>query len=157
VAASRRGHRDREERSRRVPQRLRNKGVGRHEPVTGDTLFQIASTSKAFTSTALAMLAAENKLSWDDPVRKHLDYFHLADMCADSQVTIRDIVSHRTGLSRHDELWDNSPLTREDVVRRIGTSSSRSRSAAPISTRTSCSSPPARWSARPPACRGTSS
>jgi CubicO group peptidase (beta-lactamase class C family) len=89
-------------------------------PVTGDTLFQLASTSKAFTTTALAMLVADGKLSWDDPVRKHLDYFHLADMCADSQVTIRDIVSHRTGLSRHDELWDNSPLTREEVIRSIG-------------------------------------
>ena len=96
------------------------KELGGTEPVTGDTLFQIASTSKAFTSTALAMLAAEKKLSWDDPVRKHVDYFRLADMCADSQVTIRDIVSHRTGLSRHDELWDNSPFTAEDVVRRIG-------------------------------------
>jgi CubicO group peptidase (beta-lactamase class C family) len=94
--------------------------LGGTEPVTSDTLFQIASTSKAFTSTALAMLAAEKKLSFDDSVRKHVDYFHLADLCADSQVTIRDIVSHRTGLSRHDELWDNSPFTREDVVRRIG-------------------------------------
>lgn len=89
-------------------------------PITGDTLFQIASTSKAFTSTALAMLVAEGKLSWDDPVRKHLDYFHLSDMCADSQVTVRDIVSHRTGLSRHDELWDNTPLTREQVIRSMG-------------------------------------
>ena len=96
------------------------KELGGTEPVTGDTLFQIASTSKAFTSTALAMLAADKKLSFDDPVRQHLDYFHLSDMCADSQVTIRDIVSHRTGLKRHDELWDNSPLTREEVVRRIG-------------------------------------
>jgi CubicO group peptidase (beta-lactamase class C family) len=96
------------------------KQLGGAAPVTGDTLFQIASTSKAFTATALAMLAGDRKLSFDDPVRQHLDYFHLNDICADSQVTIRDIVSHRTGLSRHDELWDNSPFTREDVVRRIG-------------------------------------
>jgi CubicO group peptidase (beta-lactamase class C family) len=96
------------------------KELGGTELVTADTLFQIASTSKAFTSTALAMLAADGKLSFDDPVRQHLDYFRLADHCADDQVTIRDILSHRTGLSRHDELWDNSPFTREDVVRRIG-------------------------------------
>jgi CubicO group peptidase (beta-lactamase class C family) len=96
------------------------KELGGTAPVTGDTLFQIASTSKAFTSAALAMLVSDGKLSWDDPVRQHLDYFHLSDMCADAQVTIRDIVSHRTGLSRHDELWDNSPLTREEVIRRIG-------------------------------------
>lgn len=96
------------------------KELGGTAPVTPDTLFQIASTSKAFTSTALAMLATDKKLSFDDPVRKHLDYFHLSDLCADSQVTIRDIVSHRTGLGRRDELWDNTPLTREEVIRAMG-------------------------------------
>jgi CubicO group peptidase (beta-lactamase class C family) len=96
------------------------KELGGTEKVTPDTLFQIASTSKAFTSTALAMLAADGKLKLDDPVRTHLDYFHLNDFCADTQVTLRDIVSHRTGLGRHDELWDNTPLTRVEVVRSIG-------------------------------------
>ncbi len=90
------------------------------QPVTPDTLFQIASTSKAFTSTALAMLASDGKLSFDDPVRKHIPYFHINDPCADSQVTLRDIVSHRTGLPRRDELWDDTPFTREDVVRKMG-------------------------------------
>jgi CubicO group peptidase (beta-lactamase class C family) len=97
------------------------KEVGGTEKVTPDTLFQLASTSKAFTSTALAMLAADGKLTFDDPVRKHVPYFRLSDLCADSQVTLRDIVSHRTGLTRHDELWDNTPLTREDVVRSMAT------------------------------------
>lgn len=96
------------------------KDVGGSDKVTPDTLFQIASTSKAFTSTALAMLASDGKLTFDDRVREHLDYFHLDDACADANVTLRDIVSHRTGVARHDELWDNSPFTREDVVRRIG-------------------------------------
>jgi CubicO group peptidase (beta-lactamase class C family) len=100
------------------------KGYGTKEgtqPVTADTLFQIASTSKAFTSTALAMLASDGKLSFDDPVRKHVPYFHLADLCADSQVTLRDIVTHRTGLARRDELWDDTPFTREEVVRKMAT------------------------------------
>jgi CubicO group peptidase (beta-lactamase class C family) len=96
------------------------KEIGGTDKVTADTLFQLASTSKAFTATALAMLASDSKLSFDDRVRDHLDYFHLSDDCADANVTLRDIVSHRTGLARHDELWDNTPLTREDVVRRIG-------------------------------------
>lgn len=91
------------------------------QPVTPDTLFQIASTSKAFTSTALAMLASDGKLSFDDPVRKHVPYFRLADTCADSQVTLRDIVTHRTGLARRDELWDDTPFTREEVVRKMAT------------------------------------
>lgn len=89
-------------------------------PVTADTLFQIASTSKAFTTTAMAMLADEGKLSFDDPVRKHVEYFRLADVCADSQITLRDIVSHRTGLPRRDELWDDTTLSREAVIRSMG-------------------------------------
>lgn len=96
------------------------KEAGGTDPVTADTLFQIASTSKAFTTTAISMLAEEKKLSWDDPVRKHLEYFRLEDPCASQLATLRDIVSHRTGVSSHDELWDDTPLTREDVVRRIG-------------------------------------
>jgi CubicO group peptidase (beta-lactamase class C family) len=95
-------------------------GIESGEPVTADTLFQIGSTSKAFTSAAVAMLVDEKKVSWDDPVRKQLDYFRLADLCADSQVTVRDILAHRTGLGRHDELWDNSPWSREEVVRKAG-------------------------------------
>ena len=93
---------------------------GYGDGITPDTLFQIASTSKAFTSAAMAMLVDDKKVDWDDPVREHLEYFHLSDACADASVTIRDILSHRTGLSRHDELWDNSSWSREEVVRRIG-------------------------------------
>ena len=95
------------------------KEVGGTAPVTADTLFHIGSDSKAFTTAAMAMLVDEKKLAWDDPVRKHLEYFHLSDPCADSLVTLRDIVSHRTGLSRHDELWDNTPLTREQLIRAV--------------------------------------
>src|SRR5947208_2377922 len=95
------------------------KEIGKPEPVTIDSLFQIGSTTKAFTTTAMAMLVDEKKLDWDDPVHKHLEYFHLADACADSLVTLRDIVSHRTGLSRHDELWDNSPWSRDEILHRV--------------------------------------
>src|SRR6202022_3795027 len=95
------------------------KEFGKSDPVTADTLFQIGSTTKAFTTTAMAMLVDEKKLEWDDPVRMHLDYFRLADPCADSTVMLRDIVSHRTGLSRHDELWDNSPWSRDEILHRI--------------------------------------
>ena len=94
--------------------------IGKAAPVTADTMFQIASTTKAFTTTAMAILVDEKKMSWDDPVRKHIDYFRLSDPCADSLVTLRDIVSHRTGLSRNDELWDYGPWSREEILRRIG-------------------------------------
>jgi len=96
------------------------KELGKTDPVTPDTLFHIASTSKAFTTTAISMLADEKKLSWDDPVRKHVEYFRLEDPCASQLVTLRDITSHRTGLRAHDELWDGTPLSREEVVRSVG-------------------------------------
>ena len=96
-----------------------SKDLSGTNPVTPDTLFQIASTSKAFTTTAMAMLVGEGKMAWDDPVRKHIEYFRLSDLCADANVTMRDIVSHRTGIGGHDELWDNSPWSREDIIRRL--------------------------------------
>jgi CubicO group peptidase (beta-lactamase class C family) len=96
------------------------KELGRKDPVTPDTLFPIASCTKAFTTTAMAMLVDEGKLAWDDPVRKHLDYFRLADPLADCQVTLRDLVTHRTGVAPNDLLWYRAPWTQEQVVRKIG-------------------------------------
>src|SRR5438128_11055907 len=95
------------------------KEIGKNDPVTPDTLFEIASTTKAFTTTAVAMLVDQKKLHWDDPVHKYVEYFHLDDPCADAMVTLRDIASHRTGLSRHDGLWDYTDWTREQVIRSV--------------------------------------
>jgi CubicO group peptidase (beta-lactamase class C family) len=94
--------------------------LGRDDPVTPDTVFPIASCSKAFTTAAMAVLVDEGKMSWDDPVRKHLDYFHLADPLADANVTLRDLVTHRAGLGPNDLLWYRSPWSQEEVIRRIG-------------------------------------
>ena len=68
------------------------------EPVNADTLFGIASNTKAFTSAALAMLVDEGKLSWDDKVIDHLPEFRLYDPYATREMTIRDLLSHRSGL-----------------------------------------------------------
>lgn len=97
------------------------KEVGSTQPVTIDTLFEIGSTTKAFTATAIAMLVDEKKLSWDDPVRNYVPAFHVSDACTDALITLRDIASHRSGVARHDELWDDSDLGREELIRRIGT------------------------------------
>src|SRR5262245_51927560 len=88
-------------------------GVGVREqsmdkPVTPDTLFAIASTTKAFTCTAIALLVEEGKMAWDDPVRKYIPFFRLSDSLADANVTMRDLVTHRTGMSRNDLLWYGS-------------------------------------------------
>jgi len=87
--------------------------------ITPKTIFAIGSTTKAFTTAALAILVDEGKLHWDDPVRKHLPDFRLSDPHASELVTIRDLVSHRTGLSRHDTLWYGSPWSREEILDRI--------------------------------------
>src|SRR5207248_5071690 len=90
------------------------------ETVTPDTVFAIASCSKAFTSTLAAMLADEGKLAWDDKVRDHLPAFRLSDELADREVTVRDLLCHRTGMPRHDWLWSSGSGDIEDLIRRWG-------------------------------------
>ena len=94
--------------------------LGRPQPVTPDSLFCVGSLTKAFTATSIAMLVDEGKMAWDDPVRKHLDYFHLADPLADANVTVRDLLTHRAGLGTHDFLWMDAPWSLEESIRRIG-------------------------------------
>ncbi len=85
-------------------------------PVTKDTLFAIGSSSKAFTAMTLALLVEDGKLSWDTPVRSYLPSFKLKDEVAREHITPRDLVSHRSGLPRHDFLWYNSPQSRKEMV-----------------------------------------
>jgi CubicO group peptidase (beta-lactamase class C family) len=103
---------------------LHLKGYGYRElggqPVTPDTVFPMASCTKAFTTALVARLADKGKLSWDDPVRKHLYDFHLSDPAADSLVSLRDLGSHRTGVGAHDLLWYRAPWSQEEMVRRVG-------------------------------------
>lgn len=88
-------------------------------PATPDTLFEIGSTTKAFTAMAAVITADEGKLQLDDPPKKFLPYFKLRDSVADSSVTLRDLLSHRTGLKEHDDgAWlDDEKRTREEVIR----------------------------------------
>jgi CubicO group peptidase (beta-lactamase class C family) len=102
---------------------LKGHGVreqGKDDPVTPSTLFPLASCSKAFTTAAMAMLADEGKLGWDDAVGKHLPWFRLSDALADRSVALRDLVTHRTGLAAHDLLWYRAPWSPADAVRRAG-------------------------------------
>jgi CubicO group peptidase (beta-lactamase class C family) len=100
------------------------KGHGRRDTdgrrVTPDTVFPLASCTKAFTTALIARLADEGRISWDDPVRKHLPKFHLSDPAADALVLLRDLASHRTGVGPHDLMWYKSPWSQEEQVRRIG-------------------------------------
>jgi CubicO group peptidase (beta-lactamase class C family) len=94
------------------------KQLGKPDPVTPDTVFPLASCSKAFTTTLMAMLADDGTIRWDDPVRKHLPNFRLSDPHADALVTMRDIASHRTGVGQHDLLWYRAPWDLDEVIRR---------------------------------------
>ncbi len=81
----------------------------RGEPakVDGKTIFEIASNSKAFTAAALGMLVDQGKLSWDDPVIKHLPDFRMYDAYVTAEMTVRDLLTHRSGLGlgAGDLLW----------------------------------------------------
>ena len=72
--------------------------AGKSAKVDPDTLFQIGSNTKAFTAAALAMLVDEGKLRWDDKVIDHLPHFRLYDPYVTREFTIRDLLTHRSGL-----------------------------------------------------------
>ena len=88
-------------------------------PVTLETLFPLGSASKAFTATALALLADEGEIALDAPVRAYLPDFSLADPTASATVTTRDILTHRSGLPRHDLFWYEAPLSRDELYHRL--------------------------------------
>jgi CubicO group peptidase (beta-lactamase class C family) len=93
--------------------------VKKQQKVTADTLFAIGSCSKSFTATALAILADEGKVEWDKPVRDYLPDFRLNDAYATANLRPRDLVTHQSGLPRHDLVWYGSPLSRKDLFERL--------------------------------------
>lgn len=93
--------------------------LGENQPVDTQTLFPIASTTKAMTAAALGMLVDEGRLSWDDPVVKHLPEFQLEDPYVTRHLTIRDLLTHRTGMTAHNNLWIASPFDRDEILRRM--------------------------------------
>lgn len=93
--------------------------AGTDAPVDEHTLFAIASTTKAFTVAALGMLVDEDVIEWDDPVRRHLPGFELEDPYVTRHVTIRDLLTHRVGVAREDNVWIAAPFERPEIVRRV--------------------------------------
>jgi CubicO group peptidase (beta-lactamase class C family) len=93
--------------------------VDRGLPVTPDTVFAAGSATKAFTALALGMMVDEGKVAWDRPVRADLPDFRLSDTGATERVTLRDFLTHRSGLARHDLVWYGSSATRSDLIGRL--------------------------------------
>jgi CubicO group peptidase (beta-lactamase class C family) len=95
--------------------------LGKPAKVDENTLFAIASNSKAFTAASLAILVDEKKLAWNDKVIKYLPWFQMPDPWVTSEITVRDLVSHRSGLGTFsgDLLWYETTYSPEDVLRRV--------------------------------------
>lgn len=89
--------------------------------VTTNSMFAIASISKAFTAAALGKLVDQGKISWDDPVQKHLPDWKLYDDYASEHFTVRDLLCHRSGLKTFDGdlLWYGTNYSRDEIIKRI--------------------------------------
>ena len=101
-----------------------SKGYGVRErdkaaPVDGQTLFAIASTTKAMTAAAIGMLVDEGKLAWDDPVTDHLPSFQLNDPYVTREITVRDLLTHRAGMGNTDYLWYVADLPADSMMDKL--------------------------------------
>jgi CubicO group peptidase (beta-lactamase class C family) len=92
--------------------------IGKTQTVNEQTIFPIASTTKAFTAAALGILAGEGKLKIDDKVTKHLPEFQLYDAFVTKEVTIRDLLAHKTNLGDADILRFGD-YDRDEIIRRV--------------------------------------
>ncbi len=89
--------------------------VDKKLPVTPETLFAIGSSSKAFTAAGICLLQEDGKLELDKPIINYLPTFKLHDAYATEKMTARDLLSHRSGLPRHDLVWYGSTLSRKEL------------------------------------------
>ena len=98
------------------------KKTGGKDPVDGNTLFSIASNSKAFTTTALAMLVEEGKLKWDDRVIQYLPWFSMSDSYVSTHLTVRDLLVHQSGLLSYSGdlmLFPPSAYSRREILEKL--------------------------------------
>lgn len=93
--------------------------LGKPGLVDENTVFDIASLSKSFTATAAAILVDRGKLRWDDPVRRHLPDLVLPNAGLTDSATVRDFLSHRSGLESANMMWALTAVDRAEVLRRV--------------------------------------
>jgi CubicO group peptidase (beta-lactamase class C family) len=95
--------------------------LGKPDKVDENTLFAIASNTKAFTAAGLAVLVDEKKIAWNDKVSKYLPDFQMYDPWVTNELTIRDLVSHRVGLDTFsgDLLWYDTTYSTDEMLRRV--------------------------------------
>jgi CubicO group peptidase (beta-lactamase class C family) len=88
-------------------------------PFTPATMSPIASNTKLFTAVAAGMLVEEGKLTWDKPVRDSVPSIRFYNDQLNNAVTLRDMLSHRTGITRHDTIWYKSDFTRKELFQKL--------------------------------------
>ena len=96
--------------------------LGEPAPVDARTLFGIASNTKVFTAAALGLLVEEGKLAWDAPVTRYLRWFQLSDPYVTRELTVRDLLVHRSGLGLGAGdllLFPETTYTRREIVERL--------------------------------------
>ncbi|PZU80928.1 MAG: hypothetical protein DI529_16160 [Chryseobacterium sp.] len=92
---------------------------GKKLPITANTLFQIASNTKLFTAISAGFLVDENKLSWDNPIKNDVPTLNFYNNELNNNVTLRDMLGHRTGISRHDMIWYQSNIGKKELFEKV--------------------------------------
>lgn len=92
---------------------------GTRAPFTTRTLFPIASNTKLFTAIAAGLLVQEGKLAWDEPIRVKVPGLRFSTEALNSAVTLRDMLAHRTGIHRHDSVWNKATFTPAEIFDRV--------------------------------------
>ena len=92
---------------------------GQKLPFTPATLQQIASNTKLFTAIAAGLLVEEGRLTWDKPIRESVPSIKFHNNELDTTVTLRDMLAHRTGITRHDTIWYQSDDTRQQLFDKV--------------------------------------
>lgn len=92
---------------------------GNKLPVTKNTLFQIASNTKLFTAVAAGMLVEKGVFNWDKPITESVPELEFYNDFLNNNVTLRDMLGHKTGISRHDMIWFQSDFSRKELFERI--------------------------------------
>lgn len=85
-------------------------------PANDKTLYQIGSCSKAFTAALVAILVDQGKLAWDTPIKRYVPEITLYDGFTSEHCTLRDLLSHRTGIPRHEYSWYGTDFTRKELL-----------------------------------------
>jgi CubicO group peptidase (beta-lactamase class C family) len=93
--------------------------MGTTQPVDEHTLFAIGSSSKAFTATLIAMMVDQGKMRWDDAATTYLPSVQLFDPYVTRELTVRDLLTHRSGLARGDIMWYATDYNRDEILRRV--------------------------------------